>query len=153
MKGIAMSEKENPFEAIIRKRRNVPAPSGNFKMDRLQQRLHMAQLTAAKQRDMGFKQLNAANPTLEERVEAAIKQAQSESTPHTSIPSGHQAWIGMWMCIWFLLTLVMTMGNFLGGLLLSIPLFFICTFIGSAPRLLASAFSDGQGRNNNGAAV
>ena len=67
-------------------------------------------------------------------------------------------WTGMNICraicmaMWLILSLAGFYGNFLGGLIVSIGLFFVMVFISGVPFFLKGATMNG-GRNNNGKAV
>ena len=141
---------ENPFEKIARARGNRPAPSGNYRMDRLQARLAAAQAQADKQRALGYEALEHLNPPKAE-FEPEIQRLLTKPIPRPSVTK--KAWVSAWGLIWLTMTLVMMSGNLLGGLLLSIPLFFVCIFFANAPQIYANTFADGRGRNNHGAAV
>ena len=143
---------ENPFEAIIQARDSRPAPSGNYRMDRLQARINAARQQAEKQRDLGFQAVNQLTPEepIREETITTLSRGQDRKVRN---PTARQVWVSMWALVWFVLSITMMSGNVVGGLLVSIPLFFVCLFLANAPRLYAGTFADGKGRNSNGTAV
>lgn len=66
--------------------------------------------------------------------------------------NGMNIWRAVCMTMWVILSLAGFSGNFFGGLILSIGLFFVMVFISGMPIFLKGVAMNG-GRNNNGKAV
>ena len=66
--------------------------------------------------------------------------------------NGMNIWRAFCLTMWVILSLAGFSGNFFGGLIISILLFFVMVFISGMPFFLKGVGMDG-GRNNNGKAV
>lgn len=66
--------------------------------------------------------------------------------------NGMNIWRAVCMSMWVVLSLAAFAGNFFGGLILSLGLFFVMVFISGIPSFLGGMSLDG-GRNKNGKAV
>lgn len=74
------------------------------------------------------------------------------SPPATVNWTAGNIWTVCCYLLWVVLTLAAMSGSFLGGLILSIPLFFLANLLAQSPGWVGSASLDG-GRNKQGKAV
>lgn len=135
----------NPFDDMIDRR--VPPSdtrTGHPQMDRIMARMEHAATQAERQRAL-------AQQLRERRKQNKVAQT-STPPPTRSTWTGFQVWTAFCVGVWVLTSLVAMSENIIGGVFVSLVLFFLCVGAIWLPRMFSNIFNP-TGRSNNGSAV
>lgn len=149
------SKGRNPFDRTT----NLPKDQKPSKAGRQVlewERIRAAQNVAGKQRER-TKAALAAPCVVPPKI--VPRPPKPVVVPIMEVPSkldikwtGMNIWRAICMTVWVVLSLAAFSGNFFGGLIISIGLFFVMVFVSGMPFFLKGVAMNG-GRNNNGKAV
>lgn len=146
-----MSNKgRNPFDRTTNLPKENYKPSQKGKQVVEWERIRAAQNVAGKQKERTVAAL-AATVVVPRPVKPVVIPPTAETSTNIQW-NGMNIWRAVCLTLWVVLSLAGFTGNFFGGLIISIILFFVINLAAQAPSWISSVSLEG-GRNNNGKAV
>lgn len=140
----------NPFDVYVTRKKEPPCSSQGARITRARQQAEAQRART----ELARTQLEEPDP-IEDHHDHTIYEEMVEEFPEAvhmlvDMPTPRRLWLALWFVIWVTLTGIACAENLLGGLILSVPLFFGCMFFARAPQIYQGTLGDGWRNSSSG---
>jgi len=150
MSNLNQADGSNPFDVYVTRKEE---PSGSSPGARINRARKQAEAQRART-ELARTQLEEPDP-VEDHHDHTIYEEMVEEFPEAmhaviEMPTPRRLWLALWFVIWVTLSGIACQANLLGGLILTMPLFFLCMFLARAPQIYQGTLGDGFRNSSSG---